>query len=302
MIENQRHFNREIAGIKPSQNSEAELLENILGIKFLVKPIKVFSTIRNRLAFCLNQDIKNYLGISLVGILRDQLPPGKALPPSYNAIVIQGTDKEDVSGTALHENMHCYMSQINPEIDLYRDQFMDNLDQYFRDNKHHKPELIIEKDEVFHCFEEGVAEWAAYEVVACQIGSKDDPAQRKEIHRKGVRRLPIEIEIQTIEPEYIEAQLQRLQKRINELEKRLPRGAEEFLEEYRKMVDDQEVHSLYYILGHYFVYEGMNNLTQSGMSISEALQTLIKNPPNTMSQLRNPKAWGQVLTTEIINQ
>lgn len=140
----------ELKGFKPSPNLEADLLEKYLGIQFANEPVKIVLGLRN----------------SLVASLKNLPPPANAegyYVTEWNAILVcKSGSREQRLVVALHENMHGFVYQLNPEIGIWR---TDQNRELTQTNVASTSDDFGNHIFVARCFDEGICEWAAAETM-----------------------------------------------------------------------------------------------------------------------------------------
>lgn len=149
--------------LRPSPNDEVDLLEQHLGITFEKKPAKIkISRINFVLNFTALKKISRNLGNAV----------GLYLCEENTVLVIDWLSNE--LHTSLHENMHAFVYQINPQLVIWRPE-AELRGKKFSDFTQEEGEALL-KDQlhfylVARTVDEGIAEWAAAEVML-RMGTK----------------------------------------------------------------------------------------------------------------------------------
>lgn len=261
-----------LIGFKFEPNPATDDIEEALGIKFPVKPRRMLASQRNRRALVANAFSPSRLDeLFFYGLpAEDEVC---YLTP-YNIVLSEG---ESSFGT-YHENTHALVHFINPSI--YR---VINLYDIFLDTVRYgvvKPEAAaLETTLVVKCFDEGVADWGAITTGVRMQGQKMTEA----LSCHNLHLTEITKQHSTID-EGLSILLQLTRETPN---------AKDRLDVFANtcdMLDDA-----YYPVGYYFTFEAMKMLVRLGLSTPQALTLLVKNPPTTIQQLKNPVIYARGL-------
>lgn len=229
--------------LRPSPNVEADLLEEHLGITFENKPTKIKL---GRLDYLFNPALRK-LGL---GARLSLCQPAGIYFHKENTFLVMGWS-EELHGS-LHENMHAFVYQINPELNIWSTR-QELRGKKFSDFTQEKGETYLKEAiyylDVARTVHEGIAEWAAAEVMS-RIGKGPKPS-------------------------------------IDDLH-------EYYFSRYYGYAKLHQKFS-FYCIGHRFVTDIMRGLLRQGLSVSDALSRIIKNPPLRLEQLEFPESYDYTI-------
>lgn len=299
----ERGRQHEVKGLHELPNVEADQLETHLGIKFLHKPAKIPLTLKNRFALLRSNPL---LLASHTEMFKNSAEAARYLS-GMNAYVYWPDNEDKDSLVALHENMHGYTREQSPLIGDTIGMFQDA--STVRKIRERGDPAEVERLVAISCFNEGISQWGSIETygrikLEQEIKQHSQTLPEEEIREVMGTFHTAVIFGDSVEPDAMGdkkpevdtllAQLQEAShaltmvvqtKSLTELATVVAKAAL-FL---RLMRDTQ------YRLGHYFVYEGMNTLRNSGMTTEDSLKLLIQNAPQECIQLGEPITYAQEL-------
>lgn len=281
---------KRLKGVRTSPNEGVNLITQSLGIEFPVPP-KCVILDRFNILRLLHSDPRLSLGLSPKSLLRpNDLAQGGGYMFKYNTVFLTKDDENYMQFAKLHEDMHAYAFQTNPDLQKPVRKLIDIV----LDREEPSREAI-ELAEVRHVFSEGIANWGTIDVRARLPLSEPrtvthlDDAHKKTLLLPSWRNAALEIP-----DEYALFISQLTVGNVDLLKITSDRGALEFMKMWEFCHSGiNEMAS--YLLGNYFVYEAMSLLRNQGMFTKDALPLLIKNPPDTVDQLRNPRDFANRL-------
>lgn len=262
---------KSLSGFAISPNPEIYDLESVLGIKFSEPPFRIESTVRNRLIYLGKQrSIRAMVGKDAEGTYRR----------SYNAFFVRPNDTDRI--TSWHENMHSYVDFLNPEDSHDFSEFRTMLLSSNNGSKVEPKEL--EKVASATALDEGIAVWASIKI-AQKIGSDKEKEEARDIHEIYTTRGRV-ITGKTLAEEGIRA-VENSLITLNRLFTSEPGFKTPIV--FNKTMS--RLHHVIYYVGYNFVNQAMQAMVNKGKSVADALDILIKNPPQRTSELRNPRKY-----------
>lgn len=259
-----------------SPNTAVDHLEQHLGIKFPFRPAMVELTGKNRLVYAWENGCSGIVA-ALLKRNREALAVYKHTHQAFFA-------ERDVDlFTALHENMHGFNAGTNPEI--Y--DALTTLSKAMSEAVLGKliGSVEVEKAIVVRSFDEGMAQWGAITTAEKMPEDFEVVSSMKNFMLQGARiEGPVDIDEQFVDSYFnnLSEAAQTYQAAFNlQGMGAIKEGmkAEEMLAEAK------------YITGFYFVNQAMLHLTEQGLTLGEAITQLVKNPPTTIKDLRNPASY-----------
>jgi|SRR3989344_323334 len=290
--------------IKTEPNSEADLLEEYLGIKFKEKPSKIPLTMLNQLALSLFNgavwlDIRR--GVKASGGL------GGKFFSHYNAF-IYSPDKDLFLNTyvPLHENMHGFIFQTNRRPSIHNP-LSENLSRVVKNNPKDlveffdRPEFgnALSQITINACVREGICEWAAFEVHITRSNGVNDLLQSYMFHKfllyEGKADISVNNGVATLNASDYQKLVGKHYENVASIMdphffgngfKSILNNPSGFKQISRELETAINSHS-FYSSGHDFVADVMFYLLQKNLTVAQSLDILINNPPATVAQLRN---------------
>lgn len=263
-----RSFNR--SGFSYSPNTEALDLENHLGIKFSEIPLRVDMNFRNRMVL-----FTHFLTPPITTSNSKLHLVFAALSGNWRGIYIPGLDiyfaQDDSPFVGHHENMHGYVDTVDPDLEKRRLGLLVN--QVIQGLGRKAPKADNGEDvTILKCFDEGVAQWGAVRTGLKMGGSQAEEASSMHNLMMVGERIPGSL---LIDKDYVFTQFQLIQESLGGL-KGLSSKAE----------------TATYITGYYFMTRAMGVLSRRSLSIPQAIDLLIKNPPENFEELKHPKDYA----------
>lgn len=298
--------------VRKSRNFGAEQLEKYLGIRFPKSPYKVNPHVFNTIAL-------NIFHPELAALVaRHRKGSGGVYDRPYDTFFpfkstpfrrTEGMDEDGLeryyaaAETERHESMHAYILTENPK--LYIELGRDSYPLYEPLNKTNLKER--EKYEVYGAINEGIASWAATETILMErlthwkkeyevpyVGQKMYTFGRM-LHYAGNEEIKINGEnINRYYDEFMQKSLEDWEELVE---------SDNIYWEYRTAIVKlgypqkllKNLISLRYILGTHFVNEVMKHLRSNGITTAQALDLVIKNPPESLAQVKDPLTFSQGL-------
>lgn len=283
-------------GFQTSPNPTAEVLSAYTGISFITEPEKIVYTRNNQLIHLRKDPIQALdLRSNFKGNLIAKYETGyNILFASENSGIVDD----------FHENGHGLIRQTNPDIYTVQQEF---IKSFIRE----RPRVDIEKPAVYSCFEEGMANWLSlfaaeklyYDLRQSQVSPEHINLLLENMRKELPGELVDRIRDATGEHSLIvngffapdEEDVSTLRNVIGIYEHAFSiqgRGIRFHLRNYKLHKEAEALlDSVEYDIGSHFVNEGIITLIDSGMNLTEALVTLIKNPPETVNDLINPERY-----------
>ncbi len=267
---------RDLKGFKTDPNTAVNDLETTLGITFPVRPEAVILTGRNKFVYAIKNGIVPSIAKTLLRRNNDAIGMYDYRYHAYFA------DKKTDLFTALHENMHGFNALVNS--DILRQQEL--ISQAVAERFVGRPltQLDIEKVIVFKSFDEGMAQWAAIEA-ASLLGGKFDPKDLNSTRNLLLRGKETPDAVQ-IDEQFIDEEFQKLEEAKELYTQALQLTGIKVMTEGAKA--EAVIQDVKYITGYYFVYLAALKLKREGVSTSDIITNLVKNPPSKINELRNP--------------
>lgn len=259
-----------LKGVRISPNPEAQLLEKHLGITFpQSEPIRVDLTLRNKLGlFIANPHLRDPLLFPYyLTSGHNSLQPGSYVL-RYNAGLVRlSKDKDLRIVDGLTVNACGLIAQVNPEM-IYICRALYPLTA--------EPNMWG----IYGCVSEGVVMWTTAETFARTLEEVSEAAidewHRYQIYR-GTKPRGTPIENSFIDEHYLGllASIENYGKTLKEFGSR----PQSMLAAVKFNLESRA------IVGYYFVYRSVKALRRAGLSTADALETILHNPPRTISQL-----------------
>lgn len=272
------------------ENTEAKLLETHLGITFREAPAKAGWTLSNRLRYSWFEASQN--GCSPFGL---SYSAGRI---AVNLFTAAGFYDErlhtyfasDDVFSGLHENLHGYIHENNPALSN-QEQTVAYLYQAARRKD---PQMLNSENTTLNaCLHEGIATWGA--IIACE---KMSPDQTRMVRMKNwlntgreedQRELPLN-------GDWIEENFAMLRQRIDFMNRAVNEGKID-LKELR--LDTKKLEAKF-IVGYYFINQVMSELIEKrGLTIEQALQAVILNPPSRLDEMIKAKEYLRQLKGKV---
>lgn len=285
---------KELRGVKYTENNAATLLEQHLGIVIPEHPKTIVLTPRNRLALYRNPEFRKTKKISLLNVLaKDSIQFGGYYENKSNTCILKRKPQEDTDETPLHEAMHAFIDQANPEIPQF-------INKIFQNNP---TAFYYEAAETYHIFLEGIATWGSWETIS-HIRGKTSKETRDQIHREGQKILLGITNKRDLSNEDIMRQFALIKERVNIWKTLIDNPKDkELIKKYDN--SSKEIVTQTTVYGHYFVHHIMSALTSQGISVSDVLRILALNPPQpprALDQLQDPVAFADELIVYYIRE
>ncbi|MBI2034689.1 MAG: hypothetical protein HYT11_03085 [Candidatus Levybacteria bacterium] len=224
-------------------------------------------------------------GFSLLNVLyKESIPFAGTYENESNTCVLYRQPQSSDDITTLHEVMHAFIDQANPDIPDY-------IKTVIRQPENNP--LNFEAIETYHLFQEGIATWGSWETFSLIQGN--DKETREFIHMDVMKKL-LRITDRSIAEEDITQQFALIMERFNLRKDLINNPNLRNIKKYHMLVKDRSIQTVVY--GHYFVNKVMSELTGQGISVGNALRTLVLNPPNqppTLEELKDPIAFSHNL-------
>lgn len=284
---------RELKGVRYIENSASALLEQHLGIVIPDHPKTVVLTPRNRLALYRNSEFRKTKIFSLLDVLvKDSIQLGGYYENKSNTCILKRKLQENIDEIPLHEAMHAFIDQANPEIPQF-------IDIIFQNNP---TDFYYEAAEAYHIFLEGIATWGSCETIAL-IRGKTNKEARENIHKEFMK-ARLGIVDKELTDEDIMRQFSLIHDRINLWKELIDNPKDKALvKKYNNSVKEMVTQTTVY--GHYFVHHIMSALTSQGISVADVLRILALNPPQpprALDQIQDPVAFADQLIVYYIRE
>lgn len=266
---------RNLEGFKLSPNTAASQLEVNLGITFPTKPAAILLNGKNRFIYAVRCGVIPSIAAA---ILRRGDAVGK-YDYRYHAFF---AEKDSNLFTALHENMHGFNAVVNPDIPRQQDIIAKVIAERFAGRV--STQVNIEESISFRSFDEGMAQWAALETASHlpEDFDLDDLTSMKNQLLQG-QDTGDQIEI---DENFINREFYKLE------EAKKVYGYALSLSGVKAMTEGAKAEIVMsdslYITGFYFTYLATAELLRLGINIGDVINTLVKNPPSKIVELRNP--------------
>lgn len=285
-----------LKGIIAEKNIEADQLEKALGI--------VFPKILQKIPLTLNS--RMLVSEQLKGIISpDEILTGKTsmtdwYDPSLHAYFYKQKGEEDLDeiGTKFvnyHENLNGFTNSLNPELTKFITTSRKIvISSIFSDQI--PPREVTEKGLVYSSFNEGISTWGAFETLYKDNGRDvENPLSSFDAHKLTFNNDNSLANLSTDDRIIIQIAKDKI-KLIKLLDPRTFRENFKVSKDLKqKFVDQFRGQD---ILGYYFVNECLYRLRESRMTRAQAMVLLIKNPPDTISQLTHPTEYAKKLLSK----
>lgn len=262
---------RRLRGVTFDSNRAYQEVSNYLEVAY-PKPLKAIPNGFNRVALAANA--LYYFDPVLMQMVKEK-PDGKYLD-AYNMYL--RNNPNDPLGDA-HEEVHAASKVINSELG-------NGLTDFFRIYKTLKEgdDFSCEAPAVYTCVEEGVADSVAIQI---SLNSKND----RRIEQAKARKAKLLQGDEGITPEHAMFAFDKSVDFMNELLSNLGIRKSKLLFDVMWLQQD-----LAYLVGYPFVHEATDYLVDQGLAThSQAIKTIMKTPPTTVEELKNPVRYVQRL-------
>lgn len=271
----------ELLGILCSPNKEADRLEDYLGVEFIEKPGVVLMTPRNRVTLAINSILPPFRNIGLLRLAFEaKLNVHGTYNPGTNIMFIHS----DFPHTKLHENMHALINQFNPDFVQSGIKANDHvLTARMKFQPH--PQDDAQRMWLVKIFDEGLAETGALHIlfdrksVTADVITPYDLATASGLDGDDLYRISF-LNAVIARRDFVERIIDKFRQRSRVYEP--------------VDWDDGETYLQMTYAGVYFCQAALNALMRQGLTAGEAITRLIKNPPTTLEQLKNPIKYTQI--------
>lgn len=190
-----------------------------------------------------------------------------AYEPSYNSFF---TEKNVDIIVELHENMHGFINQMNPELRKTNSECSDYCQGKEPDN------FTPEKWTAYKCFDEGMANWAAF-----KVAELDEREVSEQPPLPPSAYIPDDMSVNEALQLGVDM-LKKTRMKNDKITRKKARLRDKALET-TKLIS--------YSVGTPFVTSSMDLLTDRGIELNKAIVALIQNPPETIDDLTNPETF-----------
>ncbi len=263
--------------LKHLPNTEADLLEQLLGIKFQAKPTKIPLTQENRTRLALFYAVFRIRHGELCKKQNKQ-PTLAEYFSSTNTFFYWPTDEDSARFLSFHENTHAYRNQHNPSLQVMMEA-TDAMGEAVRDKAvtgNIEPlRHVVEQRTTIKCLDEGLANWCAAEAEIRRLLPEGFIDLHRRVGNQYHQKLRFGVPDLHSQVDLLEQYDQQFVEQLRTLDTRnVSRGP--------------EVRAAPYYAGYHFVDEAMTSLNHKGLSIQESLDMLIDHPPIYYDHIREP--------------
>lgn len=272
MVEIEQRLSKSLHGFQLSRNEAAEYLMGELGVKFAPVPPKVELNLRNRVRWAKDKGI----GDVIAEIVKRESVAKYCR--EYGAIFVS---KDDLF-SELHENGHALVNSINPQIRDLVDELPVLVAQRVAGQCVNLD--IVEKIEVYRCFDEGVAQWGALRT-ARRLTERFEPEDVSSMENSML----YGTENDQPETNFIQDQFGALRQATSAHKAALSQTGPKVM--IGSMKAESQLSGPQYVAGYHFVDKAMNILINSGRQAGEALTGIIRKPLERIDDLERPQEY-----------